>query len=132
MPCLSDRWYVGLTPKTPEYIEAERHVQGMLDAFLHVIEYYCKACERSFPASYVGGVDSFEQLNDKDKALICFIHHHLLCDGIRANEMHDILSLAEMHSERFSDALPTLRACLNLPRMRVSIKRYMLGDHHFQ
>ena len=116
MPCLGDPWHYDLTPGTPEFTIAERKVQDQLERLIHIVNYYCKAYCRDFPANFPGNRE-FELLHEDDKQLLAAIHHHLRCDGIKADATMDIWCLTRMYPEKYIDEGEIAKDCHRLSRM---------------
>lgn len=124
MPCLGDPWYFDLTPGTSEYTMAEREVQDQLDRLMHIVNYYCRAYGREFPVNFPGNRE-FELLHEEDKQLLMAIHHHLRCDGIKADATMDIWCLTRMNPEKYADEVKIAKDCHRLSRMGGLMKDLM-------
>ena len=124
MPCLGVSWDTGLTPGTTEYAIAEKVVQEQLDRLVYVVNFYCKAYDRDFPIDLKNS-HHFRFLHEDDKRLLIAIHHHLRCDGIKANETMDIWSLTRMHPEKYSDKEQIAKDCHLLSRMGGLIRQLL-------
>ena len=124
MPCLGDSWDSDLTPGTTEYALAEKVVQEQLDRLIHVVNFYCSAYGRDFPVDFPVGHGVW-LLHEDDKRLLVAIHHHLRCDGIKANETMDIWSLTRMYPENYSDKEQIAKDCYRLSRMGGLMRRLL-------
>ena len=124
MPCLGDSWDTDLTPGTTEYAIAEKVVQEQLDRLVNVVNFYCRAYDRDFPIDFTNG-HQFRFLHEDDKRLLIAIHHHLRCDGIKANETMAIWSLTRMHPEKYSDKEQIAKDCHRLSRMGGLIRKLL-------
>jgi hypothetical protein len=124
MPCLGDSWDTDLTPGTTGYAIADKVVQEQLDRLVNVVNFYCRAYDRDFPIDFPNG-HLFRFLHEDDQRLLIAIHHHLRCDGIKANETMDIWSLTRMHPEKYSDKEQIAKDCYRLSRMGGLIRKFL-------
>ncbi|MFM7674472.1 MAG: hypothetical protein ACKO5F_02540 [Synechococcus sp.] len=88
------------------------------------MNFYCSAYGRGFPVDFPGG-HRFWLLHEDDKRLLVAIHHHLGCDGIKANETMDIWSLTRTYPEKHSDKEQIAKDCYRLSRMGGLIRRFL-------